>query len=56
MFEFWKHIEKSSSQYIDSMYDESLMCHGLNLNPGSFGDFTFIFVRVENRVCLSHGV
>jgi hypothetical protein len=28
----------------------------LNLNPGSFGGFTFIFVHVENRTCFSCGV
>jgi hypothetical protein len=28
----------------------------LNSNPGQFGYFTFIFVRLENRVCLSRGV
>jgi hypothetical protein len=28
----------------------------LNSNPGCFGIFTFILVRVENRVCLSRGV
>jgi hypothetical protein len=36
--------------------DESLTYHGLNSNPGDFGGFTFIFVHVENRVCLSRGV
>jgi hypothetical protein len=36
--------------------DESLTCHGLNSNPRDFGGFTFIFVRVENHVCLSCGV
>jgi hypothetical protein len=28
----------------------------LNSNPGRFVCFTFIFVRLENRVCLSCGV
>jgi hypothetical protein len=28
----------------------------LNLNPGWFVCFTFIFVHLENHVCLSHGV
>jgi hypothetical protein len=37
-------IEKPSGQYIGSMSDEPLTCHGLNLNPWSFNDFTFIFV------------
>jgi hypothetical protein len=36
--------------------DESLIWRGLNFNLGHFHCFTFIFVRVENRVCLSHGV
>jgi hypothetical protein len=36
--------------------DESLTCHGLNSNLGYFGSFTILYVHVENRVCLSHGV
>jgi hypothetical protein len=28
----------------------------LNSNPGHFVCFTFIFVHLENRVCLSRGV
>jgi hypothetical protein len=37
-------IEKPSGQYLGLIYDESLTCHGLNLNLGHFGGFTFIFV------------
>jgi hypothetical protein len=37
-------------------YDESLICHGLNMNPGDFGGFTFIFVSAENCVYLSRDV
>jgi hypothetical protein len=36
--------------------DELLTWRGLNSNPGWFIYFTFIFVCLENRVCLSHGV
>jgi hypothetical protein len=36
--------EKPSGQYLGSMCDESLTCHGLNSNLKSFGGFTFIFV------------
>jgi hypothetical protein len=36
--------------------DESLTFRGLNSNLGHFASFTFIFVRVENRICLSRGV
>jgi hypothetical protein len=28
----------------------------MNSNPGHFGCLTFIFVRLENHVCLSHCV
>jgi hypothetical protein len=51
------YIKKSSGQYLSLIYDESLICRSLNSNSGQFsGSTTFIFVRVENHVCLSHGV
>jgi hypothetical protein len=37
-------IEKPSGQYLALICDESLTCHGLNLNLGYFCGFTFIFV------------
>jgi hypothetical protein len=36
-------IEKPSGQYLGLICDESLTCHGLNLNPGHFGDSTTIY-------------
>jgi hypothetical protein len=33
-----------------------MTCRCLNLNPRHFASFTFISVRLENRVYLSHGV
>jgi hypothetical protein len=36
--------EKPSGQYLSSICDDSLTCLGLNLNPGGFASFTFIFV------------
>jgi hypothetical protein len=39
-----REIEKPIDQYLSSMCDESLTCHGLNLNPRRFGGFTFIFI------------
>jgi hypothetical protein len=50
-------IEKPSGQYLGLICDESLTCHGLNLNPRHLGGSTTISVfHVENRVCLSHGI
>jgi hypothetical protein len=37
-------IEKLSGQLLGLICDESLTCHGLNLNSGHFGSTTFIFV------------
>jgi hypothetical protein len=49
--------EKSSGQFLDFDCDKSLTWRGLNLNLGLF---CFIFLlslfRLENRLCLSHGV
>ena len=49
-------IEKPSGQCLGLICDESLTCRGLNSNSGHFVCFTFIFVRVENRVCLSRDI
>jgi hypothetical protein len=49
-------IGKPSDQYLGLICDESLTCRGLNSNLGYFSSFTFIFVHVENSVCLSRGV
>jgi hypothetical protein len=46
--------EKLSGHYLDLICDESLTYHGLNLNPGYFDDFTFIFVLCgEYRLLVS---
>jgi hypothetical protein len=51
------YIKKSSGQYLNLIYDESLTCRCLNSNSGQLSGFTtFIFVRVKNHVCLSRGV
>jgi hypothetical protein len=47
-------IEKPSGQYLGLICDESLICRGLNSNPGHFGSFTFIFVSFgESRLLVS---
>jgi hypothetical protein len=46
-------IEKPSGQYLALICDESLTCHGLNLNPEYFCGFNFIFVSFgESRVLI----
>jgi hypothetical protein len=37
-------LRNINGQYLGSICDESLMWLGLNLNPGGFVTFTFIFV------------
>jgi hypothetical protein len=44
-------IEKPCGQYLGLICDESLTCHGLNLNSGNFRCFMFIFVSCgESRL------
>jgi hypothetical protein len=46
--------EKPSGQYLGLICDESLTCHGLNLNLGYFSCFTFIFISCrESRLLVS---
>jgi hypothetical protein len=53
----YMHCEKPSSQCLGLMCDESLTWRGLNLNPGYVWLlYLSPMVRLENRVCLSHGV
>jgi hypothetical protein len=47
-------IHKPSGQYLGLICDESLTCRCLNLNPGHFASFTFIFVSfVESYLLVS---
>jgi hypothetical protein len=52
----WIQNSTPSGQYLGLKCDASLTYRCLNSNPGHFGNFTFILVHVENRVCLSRGV
>jgi hypothetical protein len=44
--------EKSSGQYLGSICDESLMCHGLNSNPGNFRWFNIYPTCLCGESCL----
>jgi hypothetical protein len=42
--------EKPSGQYLSLICDESLTCHGLNSNPGHFGDSATIYLCFMWRI------
>jgi hypothetical protein len=45
-------IEKPSDQYLGLICDKSLICHGLNSNPGHFGGFTTSIFVSFGESCL----
>jgi hypothetical protein len=53
---WWPSVQSWPCKYLSLICDKSLSYRGLNLNSGYFGSFIFIFIHMENYVCLSHGV